>query len=48
LLLPGIGSLIKNKETAVAVAEAVLFKIYGEENIRDKDHIVFIKRIIIG
>ena len=34
LLLPGIRSLIKNKETAVAVAEAVLFKIYGEENIR--------------
>lgn len=34
LLLPRIGSLIKDEQAAVAVAEAILFKVYGEENIR--------------
>jgi hypothetical protein len=33
LLLPRIGSLIKDRQAAVAVAEAILFKVYGEENI---------------
>lgn len=34
LLLPKIAPLIKDKKTAIAVAEAILFKVYGEENIK--------------
>jgi hypothetical protein len=34
LLLPGIIPLIKDKQAAIAVAETILFPIYGEENIR--------------
>lgn len=34
LLLPGMGTLVANKQAAIAVAEAVLFAVYGEENIK--------------
>jgi hypothetical protein len=30
------GGLVPDKKTAVAIAEAVLFKIYGEKTIRDQ------------
>lgn len=44
LLLPKIAPLIKNNETAIAVAEAILFPIYGEENIRkQKPYMVYKK-----
>ncbi|QHT70405.1 hypothetical protein GXP67_28995 [Rhodocytophaga rosea] len=33
LLLAGMKPIIKDKQAAIAVAEAILFPIYGEENI---------------
>jgi hypothetical protein len=34
LLLREIGPLIEDKKMAIAVSEAILFKVYGEENIK--------------